>query len=319
MTKTIKSHDWFFKQFMTKPRVHKEFFELHLPSYILENIDLDTIKIEKTTFLNSTLGSGEVDMLFSVNYHKGDLGYIYLLTEQQTVPNKWMAFRIAKYILRICDEHLAKYKKATMLPLVYPLVFYNGTEPYNVPKNLWGLFSDPILAKSFFTEDHQLVELQKLNEQALSSKLIFAGVMELMMKRIKAPDIVDVLGKLKELLQVLGHEDTVYMEYILWYTSYNAESTHKEKCVEILKDCTENKEVIMNIAEAFRQDGKLEGMEKGLHEGMEKGLHEGMEKGLHAGKLETAKAMLKDDMDIKSIMRFTGLTSAEIKNLAQGD
>jgi predicted transposase/invertase (TIGR01784 family) len=58
-------------------------------------------------------------------------------------------------------------------------------------------------------------------------------------------------------------------------------------------------------------DGEKIGMEKG----MERGMKEGKQEGIKEGKIEMGKAMLKDDEPIEKIIRYTGLSEEEIKNI----
>ena len=56
-----------------------------------------------------------------------------------------------------------------------------------------------------------------------------------------------------------------------------------------------------------------------LEEAREKGIETGMAAGIAQGKkesiLETARNMLKDNLDIEMICKYTGLTREEINNL----
>ena len=65
--------------------------------------------------------------------------------------------------------------------------------------------------------------------------------------------------------------------------------------------------------------GRREGMEKGMKEGMEKGMKEGLQQGLQQGlrqrDVETAKLMLADGEPLAKIMRYTGLSEQDIKNM----
>ena len=67
------------------------------------------------------------------------------------------------------------------------------------------------------------------------------------------------------------------------------------------------------------QIGREEGLEEGLQIGREEGLEEGLQKGLEEGErkkqLETAKTMLLDKMPLALIMKYSGLTEGEIKEL----
>ena len=60
---------------------------------------------------------------------------------------------------------------------------------------------------------------------------------------------------------------------------------------------------------------KEEGKEEGLKEGKEEGLKEGKEEGLKEKSIEIAKNMLKDNVDINIISKYSGLSVEEINKL----
>ena len=55
--------------------------------------------------------------------------------------------------------------------------------------------------------------------------------------------------------------------------------------------------------------------EEGLKERLQKELHNGKEEGLREGKKEMARNMLKDNVDITIISKYTGLTIEKIQEL----
>jgi len=79
------------------------------------------------------------------------------------------------------------------------------------------------------------------------------------------------------------------------------------------------REVVMTIAEQLRREGE----KKGILEGIQKGKIEGIQEGIEKGKRECEKQasmniacqMLESGIDRKSIMKFTGLTEPELRNL----
>ena len=95
-----KIHDSFIKQMMSDPKVAREFFGVFLPAYIREEVRLNTLEPQKESFVDKTLGSNYVDLLFKVNFGDEE-GYIYLLMEQQSQPDWIMALRLHKYMLQI--------------------------------------------------------------------------------------------------------------------------------------------------------------------------------------------------------------------------
>ena len=56
-------------------------------------------------------------------------------------------------------------------------------------------------------------------------------------------------------------------------------------------------------------------MKQGLKQGLEQGLDQGLKQGLEQGKIDTAKKMLEENIDINIISKVTGLTTEEIANL----
>ena len=78
------------------------------------------------------------------------------------------------------------------------------------------------------------------------------------------------------------------------------------------------KEGILLMAKE-REKGKKEGMKEGEKKGKEEGLKMGEKKGLEKGKKEEkiamAKAMKKDKEPLEKIIRYTGLSEAEIRKL----
>lgn len=77
------------------------------------------------------------------------------------------------------------------------------------------------------------------------------------------------------------------------------------------------------LREAFYKEGMEEGMQKGIEKGMEKGIEKGMKKGLEKGRAEgiieanreNARKMKADGISVDLIVRYTGLTAAEISTL----
>ena len=68
-------------------------------------------------------------------------------------------------------------------------------------------------------------------------------------------------------------------------------------------------------ADAILEDHIQMAEEKGRNEGYTSGVNDGYNSGRNDAVLETAKNMLKDNINIKSIMKYTGLTKKEIEKL----
>ena len=73
---------------------------------------------------------------------------------------------------------------------------------------------------------------------------------------------------------------------------------------------------IKNSLDTAKAEGLAEGFGKGRVEGRAEGLVEGFAKGRSETLVEVAKNLLSIGTPIESIMKVTGMTEDEIKNLA---
>ena len=121
-------HDRFIRSMMSDQLVAREFFEQHLPENIKKLVHLNTLKPQSDSFVDEELKMKMVDLLYRVQFGEKE-GYLFLLLEHQSKPDKWMAFRLLKYSLAIMEKHL-KETHAKELPVVYPMVLYNGKSKY---------------------------------------------------------------------------------------------------------------------------------------------------------------------------------------------
>lgn len=160
----LTPHDRFFRSMMTEPKVIREFFENNLPVNIRTAINFDSIQPQKDSFINDSLRLQIADILYSVEF--GDqLGYLYVLIEHQSSPKELMPFRILQYMVAIMEHHLTKTGK-NRLPIVYPLIFYNGWKPYNYSTNIFDLFGDKKeLAEDILWKPCQLIDLSKISDE----------------------------------------------------------------------------------------------------------------------------------------------------------
>ena len=74
----------------------------------------------------------------------------------------------------------------------------------------------------------------------------------------------------------------------------------------------QDKEFILN---SVRHEGEARGQRIGEARGQKIGEARGEKKGILKSKLETAKNMLKDKVNINTISKYTGLSLSQIKNI----
>ena len=136
MPKKVQSpHDKYIRSMMRNPKVVREFFEANLPPNLLEKVDLDSIQIEKDSFISDRLRLEVADMLFKATV-EGEEAYFYTLLEHQSTSDKLLPFRMLKYAIAITEYHMEVYK-TQRFPVIYPMVLYTGGTPYSYSMDIF--------------------------------------------------------------------------------------------------------------------------------------------------------------------------------------
>ncbi|HJD63506.1 MAG TPA: Rpn family recombination-promoting nuclease/putative transposase [Rickettsia endosymbiont of Sericostoma sp.] len=326
MTERLK-HDKIFRKAMENPLVAHEFLHAHLPKHIKDIVNFPSLTIENTSFIELDLRDSISDVLFSAKFDNNKDGYLYLLVEHQSSPDHFMAFRIFKYFINICDRYLTLNHETKTLPLVYPLIFFNGTEKYNVPRNLWDLFEDSKLARSAWINDYQLVNVHDIPDEQLKQR-VWSGILEFFLKHIKKRDLLkkwqEVADMLPEITKItIGYN---YLELLLCYTLTRINQSDRVELEKLLISKLNQEtgtKLMGSLAQHWKEEGVLEGLQigedKGIRIGKEKGIQIGKEKGIQIGKAEerktVAKNLLKAGVSVDIISVSTGLSKKEIEEL----
>ena len=195
MITTNKIHDKFFKQTMSDLRVAKDFFNLHLPEDIQQQVNLDTLQlVEKTnfitprSFIDNEQDEQIVDMLYSVKIN-GENGYFYALAEHQSTQRKDMPLRVMRYMMEVIAFDIDKQKEddnydgSIKFPIVIPIIFYNGRSSYNLTTSFLEMYprGHRELAERILTNPFQLVDLNNVEDEQLRGH-IWASVLEMAMQ-----------------------------------------------------------------------------------------------------------------------------------------
>lgn len=96
---TPTPHDATFRKFLSQPTIARGFMELHLPAALLALCDLNTLKLESGAFVEEDRRQYFSDVLYSMKTTSREDGYIPVLIEHESSPDKHMAFRLMRYAI----------------------------------------------------------------------------------------------------------------------------------------------------------------------------------------------------------------------------
>ena len=264
MSTIISPHDKFFKAAMTDKRVATEFFNAHLPEPIKQAADFSQLQLCAGSYIDAELKTSFSDLLFSIPL-AGYPGYLYTLVEHQSTPDKLMPFRLLKYLCAIWQQHIEQSGES-QLPLIYPLVFYHGQQPYPYSTDIKDLIAAPQnLIEAVWGQPFQLIDTHILADDELKQRY-WSGIMEYLLKYSAVRDILPYLQAVQPLLYFIdkaGAQD--YISRIVRYVIATGEVPNQQDVIDTLKQGLSEQAAseIMTIAEQLRQQGYLRGISEG--------------------------------------------------------
>ena len=310
-TKLIRKNDEIAKSFLSDERIAKDFLQLYLPPQILSRCDLSKLSIEPESYIDNDLKKRFCDVVYKLALlGESDCIYVHAIVEHQSIAEKLMPFRILRYTVDIIQKHINKYGDSIKLPLVVPLVIYNGTKsPYPYETEIGNLFNDKKLFDSVGLGNFKLIDLTVISDEELikHKKL---GLAEILLRHAYTRDFIKYLSIITKAFigatsDNLGdHLFGCALAYI-----YNARECEEAQALttELKSNLSNYEELIMTYAEHLRQEG--------MQKGMQKGMQQGRQEGVIQASLDIARSLLQAGVDKSIIKQTTHLTDEELKQL----
>ena len=286
-------HDLIFKQFLTHPDTARDFILLHLPPALRAVCDLATLRLESGSFIEPGLRPYFSDVLYSMKNVSGHSGYVHVLIEHQSTPDKQMAFRLLRYAVGAMQRHLDAGHAA--LPLVIPVLFYAGKRsPYPYSTRWLDAFAEPALAEMLYMGHFPLVDVTAIADDKIMAHRSMAAL-TLLQKHIHQRDLSALLARLARLLQTAPIAEA-QLKALMHYLVQAGETPEAEAFLrELARRVPQHGETLMTIAEQLEQNG--------------------IKKGVEMGKREVALTMLQNGLDIHLVVKMTGLSEEEVAQL----
>jgi predicted transposase/invertase (TIGR01784 family) len=274
MSELNNPHDAFFKKHFGNKKIAQNFLENYLPSEITKVLDLNYLTKEDKSYVDEDLKESHSDMLYKTRINGKD-GYIYILFEHKSYNDPRVLLQLLKYILRIWEE---KYNtKTNKLPIIIPLVIYNGENKWNIETKLINLIEGieelPEIMKQYIpTYQYEIYDFspeEKLGIVGLAN--LKAILQTTRVARVRTGEKFDEeLRRAFEFLVGIKDKKTFneLFESCMLYLMYTRDDINIEKVKEVAKKVMDERgELIMTIAEKLKNEGMEKGIEKGKLEG----------------------------------------------------
>jgi len=231
--------------------------------------------LQKDTFVDADLQEHFSDLLYSIPLRLGETVYVYLLFEHKSYPDKWVAFQLLRYMVRIWDQQLHEDANRPLTPII-PLVVYHGRAKWTMGADFASLFTGPAALRAYWPDfQYQLSDLSAYNDEEIQGT-IWLRVFLLILKHIfderLGSQLPAILGLARELVQ--QETGLAMMATILRYVSQASSGVTKaELRLAITAVLPKDGGIEMaTLAEQWIEQGRLEGIELGIEQGIERGL-----------------------------------------------
>ena len=321
-------HDSYFRTCMTNPEIAIPFCKTHIDKSLSNKIDYTTMRMVNRSFLTKSLQNCASDVIleFDLKTPNSDKSHasahknkqqvrIAILIEHQSTPDKLMAFRVFHYLFSYLNEQLKQQKSNNqLLPPVYPLVFYNGTQtPYPYKLDLLECFNDPYhIMKRVLINEIKLIDVNQLSDAELKTQH-FLGLMTRAMKfRNITEQTIDYLKELFIDLHLLlescdDKNIRKAKDYIQTSITYLASISDINDFCQAIEETEQIPETtrgdFMTAAEYYFQQGEQSGEARGKFQGNIE------------GKCEVAINALSKGFAVEMVVDLTGLTIDKVQEL----
>jgi predicted transposase/invertase (TIGR01784 family) len=283
--KLTKPHDHFTKKVLGNPENAKSFIENYMPKELVSEINLNSLKVESETFIDSKLKDKYSDILYSFDLDGKKAG-IYVLIEHKSYYNKNTLRQILQYMCRI-------WEKEDKYVIVLPVLLYHGDD-----KIIYG----PQFERMFELEDNKYLKyipkfeiiVKKLNK---IDKLLGTEELKFYIFLLKCRDNPEMLKDIKTILILDKLSDGITESGLIYVVSVIDEKYQDNFINNIEYSTMEDK--MVSIAQAWKRDAKLEGRQEGEFR----------------NKIQMAKRMLQKRLNVDLISEITGLSIDRIKRL----
>ncbi len=306
MQKLNNPHDRFFKDSFSRKDVVRNFIQEYIPPDLTKQIDLNSLEIQKDSFIDNELSASFSDILYKINI-ADESGFLYFLFEHKSFFDKWTTFQILRYEIKIWELFRKQNPDAEKLPIIIPIIIYHGSKILNDTKFFYSLFVSMENTTQYIPKfDFQLMDLSSIPEYQLRGEILLR-VHFLVQKHINDPNLIDKLPEIFDMLSNLSSKNilTEYLEVLLRYLT---STIKKENIIEL-------KQIIDRTFSNTGDNLMTTIAEKWLNDGIEQGIEQGVLK----EKINFAKKLLLKGLSDKEILELTDLSMEQLQNLKAGN
>ena len=214
----MATHDHSYKLLFSHPRMVQDLLEGFVKEPWVKRVDFSTLERCSGTYVADDLREREDDMVWRMRYGK-EWVYLYLLLEFQSRVDRFMAVRVMTYVGLLYQDLIRRkeVRRAGKLPVVLPLVLYNGEKPWRAPLALGGLVQPAkgSLAKYRSPLQYVLLEERLVPKKALKGAPNLVALLFRLEQSNSLPEIQAALDEFEPWLEP-GSLEEIRRAFAVW-------------------------------------------------------------------------------------------------------
>lgn len=285
-----KIHDDWYKNLFRNPRVVESLLRSFVKEKFVQNIDFSSIKKLNTSFVSEDFKNRESDVIYEIKSN-GQSTYIYLLIEFQSTVDHFMALRMASYVFQFHQE-IVETTKCTSLQPVFPILIYNGDDPWTAPDSFRKLLAPSDVPVMYLPEfRYYKIAINEIPKRQLV-ELRNAVATVFYVENSTPAEIEQHHAELIDLLKhIFKYEGAQIVNSIVRWMQSAQKVKFKQKTITNIQDLME----VTTMWEAAVKRHEEALVNRGIEQGIEQGIEKGIEKGIELNK----QNVLIDQLTIK--------------------
>ena len=267
-----------------------------------EKIEIETVRNELTT---RDYRGRMVDVLYKLKDKE-----VYFLIEHQSTQNPYMAFKIFEYEAEIITRsHMQNVEKSKKIAKVIKIVIFTGVGDWKVARSIVELqeeYGNKIKIDKHYEGigEYKLLESKDYSlKEIISEEGTLLGKAIMIEKARREDTLIEILDEIIPNTKEKEIDEMIRMiEYILVKDLGKKIANKYIKLLESKIKKEGGKGAMVETMRALREDRR-----RTIMEARNTGKKAGILEGEKSGKIQDAKNMLRENIDIDTIVRVTGL------------
>ncbi len=266
MAEAGSPHDQYFRLSFGQPEAAAELVRHYLPAEVVAQFDLTSLERRAGSFVDEELRDQQGDLLFRARLRDGGEAQIYLLLEHKSYRDRFVAFQLLRYCVRIWERDRRERTTDALRPIV-PLVVYNGPAGWKALR-FENLFEGPEMLQRYWPHfDFELLDLPAKDAEAIVGE-VKVRIALLALRTMWRPGSVAELIEIARLIRRIDEQSTAtgVQQALIHYTFRARESLTQVEIQQAAEAALPDLggRTVATLAEKLHREGRAEGIVTGL-------------------------------------------------------